>query len=258
MDRKYLFDETAAQYELRRPEYGTQLFNDIYTYGNIGKGNAVIEVGCGTGQATLPFLKAGCKVTAVELGTNLAGYTMHKYRDYDNLRMVNLPFEEFICGVHTFDMLVSATAFHWIPAEVGYKKAFSIIKPGGILALFWNKPSANRADDALHQRIQSIYRELLPQWADKAQADGFEAEVEARNKIIGETGFVDVQTKLYHNTRVFGGDEYIELLDTYSDHRALEAELRMKLYGAIRSAIIEAGNILTIYDTVDLHLARKP
>lgn len=68
MDKKYLFNETVLSYEKRRPHYGVQLFEDIIKYANLNIDKSIIEIGCGTGQATEPFLKTKCKVTAVELG----------------------------------------------------------------------------------------------------------------------------------------------------------------------------------------------
>jgi hypothetical protein len=37
-----------------RPGYPEQLFNDLFTLGRLRSGSAVAEIGCGTGQATLP------------------------------------------------------------------------------------------------------------------------------------------------------------------------------------------------------------
>lgn len=104
---------------------------------------SLLEVGCGTGQATEPFLKTKCKVTAVELGENLASYTREKFKIYKNFNVIRSAFEDYDCDDNQFDMLYSATAFHWIPDEIGYKKAYRIIRSGGTLALFWNRPSPN-------------------------------------------------------------------------------------------------------------------
>ncbi|HAG42838.1 MAG TPA: hypothetical protein DCL31_04970 [Clostridium sp.] len=56
---------------------------------------SLIEVGCGTGQATEPFLKTKCKVTAVELGENLSSYTREKFKSYKNLNVVQSVFEKY-------------------------------------------------------------------------------------------------------------------------------------------------------------------
>jgi ubiquinone/menaquinone biosynthesis C-methylase UbiE len=162
-----LFDEVVIDYEKSRPKYGIQLFEDVIEYANITRNSSIIEVGCGTGQATEPFLKIKCKVTAVELGQNLATFSREKFKHYINLKIVQSSFEDYVCDDNTYDMLYSATAFHWIPPEIGYTKARRILKDGGTLALFWNRPSLNIKGNALHQKIQAIYQDFLPQFNNK-------------------------------------------------------------------------------------------
>jgi len=40
--------------------------------------------------------------------------------------------------------------------------------------------------------------------------------------------------KLYDASRTYSADEYIELLDTFSDHRSLPTDLREALYEGVR------------------------
>jgi len=97
LDLKYLFDEAVLNYEKRRPNYGTELFEDVIKYAEITMDKSLLEVGCGTGQATEPFLKTKCSVTAVELGENLASYTREKFKIYENFNVVQSPFEDYDC-----------------------------------------------------------------------------------------------------------------------------------------------------------------
>lgn len=259
MKEKYLFDEVVLNYEKRRPNYGTELFKDVIKYAEITIDKSLIEVGCGTGQATEPFLKTNCKVTAVELGENLATYTREKFKAYENFKVVRSSFEDYACDDITFDMLYSATAFHWIPDEIGYKKAYRLIKSGGTIALFWNRPAPNDKNNPLHQKIQAIYKELLPHWSYKVTSpEDKERKYSSILNKIKEYGFINAELKLYHNTRRMTGVEYIELLNTYSDHLALENSIKTLLFDGIRTAIEEFGNEVVINDTVDLYLAKKP
>jgi hypothetical protein len=156
-------------------------------------------------------------------------------------------------------MLYSATAFHWIPDEIGYKKAYRIIKSGGTIALFWNRPTPDDKDSLLHQKIQSIYRELLPEWSYRvARNEERESAYSRIKNDIEQNGFTDIEFKLYHNIRKMTGAQYIELLTTYSDHIALENPIQSLLFNGIRTAIEDFGNEIIIYDTVDLYLGKKP
>ena len=50
----------------------------------------------------------------------------------------------------------------------------------------------------------------------------------------------------------------IELLGTYSDHIAIPEITRNKFFFEIEEAINSLGGEITMYDTLDLELARKP
>lgn len=116
MNLSFLFDEDAKAYDCYRPTYCPELFQTIL--GCAARGQAV-EVGCGTGQATAPFLQAGYFVHAVEPGKRLAAYAAEKFRDFPGFRVYNLPFEAYHAPVESIELLYSATAFHWIPEEIG-------------------------------------------------------------------------------------------------------------------------------------------
>ena len=64
------FDTVASTYEKFRPGYVDELYRAIFEYINIDSNSKAVEVGIGGGQATLPFLKTGCSLTAVDYGEN--------------------------------------------------------------------------------------------------------------------------------------------------------------------------------------------
>lgn len=255
MDKQFTFDENAENYDKWRPVYCKELFDDIIQYSGLNKYKKAIEIGIGTGQATKPFLMTGCSVTAVELGKNLVEYSQQKFKEYKNLNICNTSFEEFECNDSSIDIIYSATAFHWIPEDIGYPKVLRLLKDNGTIALFWNKPFAAREDDPLHQKIQKIYQKYRPSDARIIEHDC------ARYKKISETiqsyGFRDLEMKLYHQTRKFSAHDYICLLNTYSDHRSLPERTKQLFENEIENAIMESGNVLNIYDTMDLYMARK-
>ncbi len=255
MDKRFTFNEDVKNYDEWRPTYCKELYNDIIQYSELNQNKKAMEVGIGTGQATMPFLMTGCDVTAIELGKKLAEYSKEKFKDYKNFTVYNTSFEDFECNDNSIDILYSATAFHWIPEDIGYPKALKVLKNDGTLALFWNKPFVKREDDLLHQKIQSIYQKYRP-----SNSKFIENDTARYNKIlktIKSYGFRDLEVKLYHQTRGFNSSDYISLLNTYSDHRSMVASTKQLLYSEIENAILENGNALTVYDTIELYLARK-
>lgn len=255
MDERFTFNEDVRNYDKWRPTYCKELFYDIIQFSKLNKNKKAIEVGIGTGQATIPFLITGCDVTAIELGNELAEYSKEKFKEYENFSVYNTSFEDFECDDSSFDILYSATAFHWIPEDIGYPKALNLLKNCGTIALFWNKPFVNREDDLLHQKIQSIYQKYRPSNDKLLENDS--ARYEKISRTIRSYGFRDLQVKLYHQTRVFNSSGYISLLNTYSDHRSMTESTKQLLYNEIENAILEHGDVINVYDTIDLYLARK-
>lgn len=251
-----MFNEDEKNYDKFRPTYTEPLFTDLIEYTCINRGEYAVEIGIGTGQATTPILQTGCFVTAIELGDKLAAYSKNKFREYENFQIENISFEDFKYESNSVDLVYSATAFHWIPEEIGYSKIFEMLKSGGAMALWWNRPFTAKDDDLLHQEIQLIYNKY-----GFSKGAPIEDKSEKYDQIIStikKYGFVDLEFKLYHYIRKFNSDDYVSLLDTYSDHRSLPNCTKVKFYDEIKSAINRFGGVLNVYDTIDLYLAKKP
>lgn len=252
---KLIFDKNVESYDKYRPRYCQELYDKIISYSNINRSSKVVEVGCGTGQATEAFLKTGCSLCAVEPGENLSKYTQYKYRNYCNLSVENIKFEDYSIEANSIDLIYSATAFHWIDECIGYKKAYDSLKEGGIIALFWNRPFVNKKDDPLHVRIQEIYKKYGETYEEPVEAN--ESTYTVRKNTILKYGFKDCKFYLFHNIRVFNADEYIELLNTYSDHSASLGENKMLFEKEVKDAICAYGGKIKLYDTIDLYMGQK-
>jgi SAM-dependent methyltransferase len=250
------FDSVCTEYDRWRPTYVKELYDDIFDVKEINPSSNVLEVGIGTGQATFPILETACSLTAIELGYNLAEFSRYKYKNYEKFNVVNLPFQDFKCPPNSFDLIFSASAFHWIPEDIGYTKVFNMLKSGGVFARFANHPYKDKKRNNIHLAFEKIYAKYMP--GSLAGDEYGEENAKNRAELAHKYGFVDISYRLYHRTRTFTADEYTLLLGTYSDHIAIEEKTRMKFFDEIREAINDNGGIITLYDTIDLQLARKP
>lgn len=253
------FDENGVMYDKYRPTYVAELYSDIINYTSITENSNILEIGCGTGNATLPFIKTGAKVTAVELGENLTDYTKDKFSEYDNFNIINARFEDYKTD-EKYDLIFAATAFHWIKPEYAYSRCKDLLTPYGVLATFWNTPRISRHNAELYSEIQALYAEYLPdskeESASLTESKWYTSRCNRLGGYIETYGYADCLFKLYQGKRKFNADDYIGLLHTYSDHMALCEEKRSVFFDKIHSAIQKHGQI-DLIDTIDLHIGRK-
>ena len=250
MHDKTVFNRVADLYDKMRPDYPAALYTDIFAYKTITDTSAALEVGIGTGQATRPILDTGCNLTAVELGDSLSAFAAGKFSSYPNFSIITAPFPNVDLPDCSFDLIYSATAFHWIPEEAGYKKVFSLLKSGGVFARFSNHPAPAKDNESLHDALQKIYAE------DKTMAPHSPNSAKTPEEVVQiplKYGFADIKLYLYHRTRSFTAKEYIDLLLTYSDHNSRPPEFHTR----IADAIDAHGGKINVFDTLDLQLARK-
>ena len=254
------FDTVVSNYDKMRPGYAPELFQKIFEYVSVGENSRVVEVGSGSGQATLPVLKTGCELIAAEYGENFSKLLLDKFKEYPKFSVKTGKFEEIDFPSESFDLVFSATAFHWVPEEIGYKKVFDMLRPGGAFARFANRPRNCQNDPELGSETQVLYDEYYnAQNKIKSGTKKWFSEEDAKaiSLIPEKYGFTDIQYHLFYRERVFTANEYTQLLGTYSDHIAIEESIRKVFFSKIEDAINRHGGTITISDTMDLELARK-
>lgn len=116
------FNEDVLNYDRSRPCYPEQVYADIFAYTGIDETSKALEIGIGTGQATPPFLRKGCAVTAIELGSKLAVFSREKFAGCLSLQIIESDFMQCALPESHYDLIYSATAFHWLPQEQRCKR----------------------------------------------------------------------------------------------------------------------------------------
>lgn len=260
------FNDIVAEYDRMRPEYPSELFDDIIKYSKNTTGKSAVEIGAGTGKATAPILNAGYEVTAVEIGPNMADFLLKRFSGYKGFNVVVSSFEDAVLKEDGYDLIYAASAFHWVDAETGCPKAFRLLKDGGTVALF--RYNAVAADgDALYEEIQQIYEKFYYSYytsnirPKKKTREDFEKPSEIyisyRFEDLKAYGFRDISMKFYDGIKTFNADEYISLLETMSDHRSLPASNRTSLFDGVRKAIIKHCNRHKVDYVYQLYMGRK-
>ena len=248
------FDSVADLYQTARPSYPPELFDDLVALAGLERGARLLEIGCGTGQATRALLDRGFSIVCVELGARLAERARRELAG----RAVEIhvaPFEEWPAEARTFDLVYAATAWHWLDPDVRYRRAHELLRRGGHLA-FWSALHAFPPDaDPFFAEIQKVYGEIGESWDGVWPPPGPDAIADDAAEVEATGLFEDVVVRRYVWERRYTAEEYIALLDTFSGHIAMEAWQRERLYAEIRSRL--GGRRVRRHWHAILHVARR-
>jgi SAM-dependent methyltransferase len=247
--RRTSFDARALQYDAVRPSYPETLFDELVALGDIPPGGLILDVGAGTGKATLPLARRGYQVIAIEPGANMAA-VLRENVDGERVTIEQTTFEMYEPD-RPVDVVVSAQAFHWVDPRVRYRKAAAVLRAGGAIALLRNDVAD--LDPDLLAELDRAYAAHLPRSRHR-DAAGVRAEITAEIDASGCFGPVEVRTAAW--TATCSTADYIRLLETYSDHATLESSRKARLHQAIAAAIDRRGGVITIPNVAALHLAR--
>lgn len=155
------FDSVAPLYDRFRPGYPDSVVGEIFEVAGIAaRGAKVLEIGCGTGQATLPLAVRGCRVIAVERGSNMAGFARQKFSNFPNVKIHTVAFEEADLPAGHFDFVLAATSFHWLPDDIRLTKPHQLLKSGGWLVDLQNYHVATELDPETDVRHAKFFRKM--------------------------------------------------------------------------------------------------
>ena len=253
MEYRKLFDRIPEQFDRYRPRYCAELFADLIGYAEIGPGKSVLELGPGTGQATDPILDTGCDYHAIELGEHLYDKMLLKYGSRPNFSIVNGDFVTHDFGDRTFDVIYSAATIQWIPEKIAFSKTFSLLKPGGTLAMMLTQGDYRTPDEKLYARIQKVYAAYFrPEAAYKDMREPFDY------RHAEDYGFTAFEKREYSGKRVYTADEYVAYSGTHCDHLVIPEPYRSLFFEGLRDAVLAAGDRIEFCDTHILYLAKKP
>lgn len=256
MENKETFNFIVNDYEKYRPTYPEEMFDDIFNYSHVAKEDNILEIGCGTGQATGGLVDKEYKnITCIELGDQLAQFTAEKFKSYDSIKVINRSFEEWDGEGSPFKLAVSGTAFHFIDPKFGYRKVWDLLDDFGSIGFFWTI-HVPRFDD-IHNEIRAHYKELAPHLDDSNFLTP-EETINERKKITESTGlFTNILVKEYNEIRPYTSSDYISLLNTNSKHRQLPETTKNALLNRIKNSIDRSGSHIYKDHRVALFLGKK-
>ena len=236
-----LFDEVPDLYDRVRPTYPDELFADLLGITGIHAGSSVLEVGCGTGQATRSLAALGLPVTAVEAGPGMAALARQRLGGFDNVQVETSTFEDWDGQGRQFDLLLAAASWHWVDPSIGWTKAHEILRPGGWMALIGNIVVRRPGEPEVYGETMDLHEHYFPGHPDWGHPP-LEDEVRAVNQGWGSVEdpgplFGPTVVQWYPVVQWFDGAGFADLLRSTSLYRRLKPEVREPLLNAVAERI---------------------
>ncbi|HTR33484.1 MAG TPA: class I SAM-dependent methyltransferase [Gaiellaceae bacterium] len=243
MSLRTTFDRDPELYDRARPSYAPELFDDL---GSLLPGRRLLEIGCGTGQATRELAERGYAVTCIELGPGLAEVARARLAAFPEVEIVVADFDTWQGAPEPFDGVVAFTSFHWLDPATRYAHVAAALRDGGVLAVVATHHVLPEDGDPFFRDVQADYRAVRPE-DPASHEDGPPHPDTVAPFAFDEELFEPVAHHRYRRDIEYTADEYIAVLSTYSDHIALAAERREELFARIRRRIEPRGSVRKTY-----------
>lgn len=253
--RRGLFAHDVDSYEAGRPHYPERVYELLATRAGLARGTRIVEIGPGSGQVTARLLDLGASVVAVELGAAFVDRLRLKFAGRP-LEVVHGAFERVALAPASADLVVAATAFHWIPADAGLDRAAAVLRPGGSLALWWTVFGDSTRPDPFHDALLPVLARVAPEVVEPADAATPHAlDVPARVGEIAATGRFDaVEHELIRWVGRHTSDELRALFASFSPWLALPPPRRAAALDALEAlardefgGIVERPYVTAVY-----------
>jgi SAM-dependent methyltransferase len=246
---KYHLDRTSAQsfgsaseqYDRYRPSPPRALVDDLVALRPVD----VLDVGCGTGKVAVDLVGRGMRALGVEIDERMAELARGH-----GVPVEVAEFESWDAKGRRFDLITCADAWHWIDPVRGSEKAAALLRPGGTLALFW---SYQLLDDDVAALFQRVYDEHAPQ-ARTHSYEPLQAQGEPFEPI---SAFGPIETRTYRWDAMVSATDWVGLLATFSDHRALVPQQLTTIQAALCEAIEDLGGNVAVSRGVHAAFAQR-
>jgi SAM-dependent methyltransferase len=225
------FGEVAEDFDRVRLTYPAPLVDDVLAYA--GNHGPALEVGAGTGKATLAMLERGVAVVALEPDPAMAAILARRCADRPGVTIVPSTFEEYQPPAARFTLLFSADAWHWTDPASRWELATNALAPGGAIAMFWNYGQVQNS--SVRQRMQVEYDRHgvagIMDYDPVAEPDLF--SVWPGDEFAASGRFVDLVGRVYPGRVTLSAEEYLTLQETRSSCRMLSEPVRRDLFAAL-------------------------
>lgn len=252
-ERALVFGSVADAYERHRLGYPDAVAELTLAYAQPPAATA-LEVGAGTGKATRLFAGRGIAVTACEPDAAMPVVLRHATAGLP-VEVVPSTFESYAAEGPPFDLLISASAWHWTDADTRWDRTAAFLRPGGTVALCAvDDGGARLRDPALQEAVVQVRREVLPDETWVTDARGAGGQCWPGSELETDPRFTDVRQHDLPRVVRRSRADHLAMLGTLSLYLRMPENERSALLGRIGAVLPDE---IEVDATVRLHLARR-
>ena len=234
------WDASALDYDRFRPRYPDQLFDDLLVLDGLGDGPGIVEIGTGTGIATLPLVERGCRVVGTEPSTRMASVAEAKLAGRATVVVGTFEDAELDCGA---DVVVAFNSWHWVDPAKAVARLAAVLRPAGWVGLVWTEVVSWGQEP-----FESAVGERLGIPWPKA----FDVVSRSIASIDEDGRFGPFTQRRYTFTRRLDADTYLAVMRTYGGPHTEERD------AIIRDTINDlCGGVVTKTEEAVLYLCQR-
>lgn len=140
-DNRELFKGVAWHYARYRVEYTNELFEELVQVFQLDKTNRILDIGCGTGQLTIPLASYVKEAVGLDIETDMLDEARRRASEkkVENVRWVNEQAENISNKLGLFRLSTFGASFHWMQQESVLNNIYDITEKGGGIAIISNQ-----------------------------------------------------------------------------------------------------------------------
>jgi SAM-dependent methyltransferase len=228
------FGSDPANYHAARPPYPAATWEALRHCANLKPGIDILEIGAGTGLATEPLLEHDpARLLAIEPNARLAKFLRNRIAD-PRLEVLATAFETIDLPPASFDLVASATAFHWLDAVPALQSIHGLLRPGGAVALWWNVFGDPGRADPFHEATTHLFEGVAESpFFTGAGEPPYALNAAARLRDLANAGFAPDEPQFIEWQLGLDPAHLRALYATWSNVAALAAEKRESLLDSL-------------------------
>jgi SAM-dependent methyltransferase len=254
MEQRFTFDQAASLYNRARPDYPSALRDDIVAIVGLRPNDAILDVGCGTGQTARLFAPATSLILALDPGEQMIEIARENSKQFPHIDYVVSTFEAWPSRPSAFRLVTAGQSWHWVAPEIRFAKAAEILTSYGWLAVFGNVPVG--LTEGLLEPFKEIYLRHTGAWGPPPEA-AYLPSGPFKPWFDASGLFAPVTHRRYAWKQQYTASSYVDLMGTYSHFRLLEPARQETLSAAIFEAIRAHGEAFEMFYETHLYLAAR-